>query len=256
MVAMLKLSPKPNMLTFITARSSPTASFKMWKKERKSLKSSALFPYVKQKHIREERLNEKQPFTLKKFQSWDWQKAGNRQNVSCDGRDGGEAVAVSANWRWWSWGDCRTAEGKQSLLGCRHIQKLKTPQVKDFTAFFNIQTSFFKPRLIHYHFQKKKAMYSLCCFFSSWGDRIIFKHSTAGKTIREMLYRFPISIYIIFSRLRHPHTLAALVHSRSSEKNNTALFVHRIIWRAVQTVKGIWRKKKESKKAKSPDFCV
>lgn len=30
-----------------------------------------------------------------------------------------------------------------------------------------------------------------------------------------MLYRFPISIYIIFSRLWHRQTLAALVHLRS-----------------------------------------
>lgn len=50
-----------------------------------------------------------------------------------------------------------------------------------------------------------------------------------------MLYRFPISIYIIFSRLRHPQTLAASVHWRSFGK--TALFVHRNILRATQTVK-------------------
>ncbi len=35
-----------------------------------------------------------------------------------------------------------------------------------------------------------------------------------------MLYRFPISIYMIFSRLRHPQTLAALVHLRSFGKNS------------------------------------
>lgn len=174
-------------------------------------------------------------------------------------------VAVSANWRWWLWGDSRTAESKQSL-GCLAVGTFKSwkpPQVKDFTAYFHIPTSFFQNlRLIHYHFQKEESNVFLMLLFSfsfsSWEDKIIFKHSSAGKTIREMLYRFPISIYIIFSRLRHPHTLAALVHSRSSEKNKAALFVHRIIWRAIQTVEGIRRKKEKKKKkpAKSPDFCV
>lgn len=36
-----------------------------------------------------------------------------------------------------------------------------------------------------------------------------------------MLYRFPISIYIIFSRLQHPQTLAALVHLRSFREKNS-----------------------------------
>lgn len=55
---------------------------------------------------------------------------------------------------------------------------------------------------------------------------------------------------MIFSRLRHPQTLAALVHLRSfgkggGKKKTTALFVHRNILRATQTMKK--HRKKESK---------
>ena len=112
------------------------------------------------------------------------------------------------------------------MLGCRHIQKLKTPRLKDFTAFFFIFRLLFRNlRLIYYHFQKSKVFFT---FFHPEETKSFFKHkyNTAGRTIREMLYRFPISIYIIFSRLRHPQTLAALVHLRSFGKKNSPVCPH------------------------------
>lgn len=137
------------------------------------------------------------------------------------------------------------------MLGCRHIQKLKTPRLKDFTAFFFFFFSIFrllisksKTHILSFS-RKKKTRYSLQFFFFHPEETKSFskhKYKTAGKTIREMLYRFPISIYMIFSRLRHPQTLAALAQLRSfgegggegatGGRENTALFVHRNILRA------------------------
>lgn len=101
--------------------------------------------------------------------------------------------------------------------------KLKTPRLKDFTTFyffkliifFFIETSYFE--ILDYHFQKQKQSILYISYFYPEETKIILKHkyNTAGKTIREMLYRFPISIYMIFSRMQHPQTLAALMYLRS-----------------------------------------
>lgn len=52
-----------------------------------------------------------------------------------------------------------------------------------------------------------------------------------------MLYRFPISIYIIFSRLWHPQTLAALVHLRSFGEKQPGLSTGTFNVSATQTIK-------------------
>ena len=121
------------------------------------------------------------------------------------------------------------------MLGCRHIQKLKTPRLKDFTAFLIFRLLISKSKTHILSFSKKKARYSLH-FFILRRQNHFFKHkyNTAGRTIREMLNRFPISIYIIFSRLQHPQTLAALVRLISFW--NQPCFVYRNIRRAIQTI--------------------
>lgn len=139
------------------------------------------------------------------------------------------------------------------MLGCRHIQKLKTPRLKDFTAFFifRLLISKSKTHILSFSKKKKRARYSLH-FFHPEETKSFFKHkyNTAEKTIREMLYRFPISIYMIFSRLRHPQTLAALAHLRSFGKNSP------VCPQEHSESHTNSKRKQEEKKAKSPDFCV
>lgn len=121
---------------------------------------------------------------------------------------------------------CRSGEGKSSLrcLAVGTFKSWKPSRLKDFTAFLFIFRLLFRNlRLVYrYCLKRRKKHCTLYIFFHPEETKPFFlKHSTAGKTIREMLYRFPISIYIIFSRLRHPRTLAALVHLRSSGKKKT-----------------------------------
>lgn len=139
------------------------------------------------------------------------------------------------------------------MLGCRHIQKLKTPRLKDFTAFFIFRLLISKSKTHILPFKKSKVFFT---FFHPEETKSFFKHkyNTAGRTIRETLYRFPISIYMIFSRLRHPQTLAALVHLRSfGRKKHSPVCPQEHSESHTNREKETGRKKK---RAKSPDFCV
>lgn len=201
MAVMLKPNPKTNMLTFITARSSPAAFFEMWRKERekerKRKRKKAVIEVICFISLCQTEIHRRKEvkwktaiyIKVKKFQSWDWQKAGNRQNIYGDGRDGGVTVAVSANWRWWLWGDCRTAEGKQSL-GCLAVGTFKSwkPHTsKGFYSLFSYSDFFFpksKTRTLSFSKRRKQCvLYAVVFFFffSSWGDKIILNTVLQGK---------------------------------------------------------------------------
>ena len=142
------------------------------------------------------------------------------------------------------------------MLGCRHIQKLKTPRLKDFTAFFfifRLLISKSKTHILSFSKKRKEKSKVFFTFFHPEETKSILKHkyNTAGRTIREMLYRFPISIYMIFSRLRHPQTLAALVHLRSfggEKKTQQPCLSTGTFWEPHKQ----WKKKNRKKESKIP----